>query len=96
MLLSELTRSQIRAYIAKQTGESLEELRKLKQQLRAKAYSKGSTPQDRKMVSVASDMLKKMEKEERARKTAATAEKKGVFIYKLYTFILFLVKEELK
>ncbi|XP_041346650.1 LOW QUALITY PROTEIN: DNA helicase MCM9-like, partial [Gigantopelta aegis] len=37
---NELTRSQIRAYIAEQTGESLEELRKLKQQLRAKAYSK--------------------------------------------------------
>lgn len=81
LLLSELTRSQIRTHIAEQTGESLEELRKLKQQLRAKAYSKGGTPQDRKMVSVASDMLKKMEKEERARKTAATAKRKGVFIY---------------
>ena len=50
----------------------MEELRKLKHQLRSKAYSKGGTPQDRKMIAVAGDLLKKKEREEIQKRASHT------------------------
>ena len=59
----------MRRVILEKTDGSITELRKLKHQLRSKAFSKGGTPQDRKMVSIIGDLLKKKEREEMSRES---------------------------
>ena len=60
--LLELTRSEIRVKLMEQTGGSIEELKKLKIQLRGKAYSGKGIPMDKKMLAVVSDMIKKAQR----------------------------------
>lgn len=59
---NEMTRSEIRAKLMEQSGGSIEELKKLKIQLRGKAYSGKGIPLDKKMLAVVSDMIKKAQK----------------------------------
>jgi hypothetical protein len=61
---TDLSRSQLRVKILEQTGGSIDELRKLKQQLRSRAFSKEGRSQDKKMLSVVGDLLKKRERDE--------------------------------
>ena len=63
--LLELTRSEIRAKLMEQSGGSIEELKKLKIQLRGKAYSGRGIPLDKKMLAVVSDMIKKAQRSEK-------------------------------
>lgn len=59
----DMSRSQIKSYIHQQTGGSIEEMHKMKQELRPIAYSNRGTPQDRKTISVLSELLKKEKKQ---------------------------------
>lgn len=54
-----MTRSQFKSLIIKETGNSLEEMKKMKQSLRPKVYTNHSTAHDRKKLSVLNEMIRK-------------------------------------
>jgi hypothetical protein len=71
---NDLSRSQLRVKILEQTGGSIDELRKLKQQLRSRAFSKEGRSQDKKMLSVVGDLLKKRERDELIKQQESAAQ----------------------